>query len=162
MKLLTLKRDVISQMRALNFLNGPKNTGAQAPGSREPERTPPRRTLSSPSRPEYQEARDSVCANTSSGSRRKFFKRRKSRLARRKGAGLPEQGGAKLSGGGARARIPWELWMGPAGWGPPRAGSRVPLTRIWRRCGRRRLQRLRRLLVFLFLILTVCFCFLLF
>lgn len=51
------------------------------PGSLEPSETPPRRTLSSPSRPASQKARDSVCMTASSGSGRKFFKRRKSRLA---------------------------------------------------------------------------------
>lgn len=81
MKLLTLKRDVISQMNAQYFLNGPQNTGARMPGSREPEGRPPRRTLSSPSRPACRKARESACVTASSGSRRKFFKLRKSLLA---------------------------------------------------------------------------------
>lgn len=121
MKLLTLKRDVISQMSAPNFLNGPRKTGARSPGSREHSGTPPRRTLSSPSRPASQKARDSACVTASSGSRRKFFKHRKSRLAfsltRRRGAGLPERDGAERDGGGARAKIPvgalrWGLALG--------------------------------------------------
>lgn len=124
MKLLTLKkRDVISQRSAHNFLNGPKNTGARRPGSREPAKRPPRRTFSSPSRPARQKARDSECVTASSGSRRKLFKHRKSRLTSPwlavKALSLPERGGAKPDGGGARARITWERW-GEAllqGWG---------------------------------------------
>lgn len=79
MKLLTLKRDVTSQLRTQNCLNGPKNAGARTPGLPEPARTPPKRTLSSPSRPASRRAWDSACV--SSGSRRKFFKRRKSLLS---------------------------------------------------------------------------------
>lgn len=128
MKLLTLKRDVISQMSAQNFLNGPKNTGARTPGSREPAGRPPRRTLSSPSRPACQKARDSVCATTSSGSRRKFFKRRKSRLvfpclaakARSSRSGVePSQAEAELERGSRGTRSS--------------AGGGAPFTHIRRR-----------------------------
>lgn len=61
MKLLTLKMNVIFQMRTQNFLSGPKYTGARTPGSPEPETRLTGLTLSSPSRPASQKILDSAC-----------------------------------------------------------------------------------------------------
>lgn len=109
-------------MSAQNFLNCPKNTGARAPGWPEPTGSPPGHTLCSPSRTTYPKARDSVCVTTSSGSRRKFFKCRKSHLASPGLAAksLSNLGGVEPSWVGARL----ESGLGSLRWGRWRRGRR--------------------------------------
>lgn len=132
MKLLTLKRDVTSQLSTQNCLDGPTNAGARTPGSPEPARTPSKRTLSSPSRPasrragepESRRAGDSACV--SSGSRRKFFKRRKSRLSSFWLAAKPLSSRSRVEPSQTEARLERrsrgnaevgpELYLGGSGW----------------------------------------------